>query len=180
MSSFEQEIYKWYLENKRDLPWRKTTDPYKIWISEIILQQTRVAQGISYYNRFIEEFPTAFDLANASEDNVLKLWQGLGYYTRARNLSFTAKDIVSNHNGIFPNDFKTILSLKGIGNYTAAAIASIAFGLPYAAVDGNISRVISRYYGILTPIDSNIGKNEIQKIASDLISNNNAGLHNQA
>ena len=180
MSSFEQVIYNWYLENKRDLPWRKTTDPYKIWISEIILQQTRVAQGINYYNRFIEEFPTVSDLANASEDSVLKLWQGLGYYTRARNLHLTAKHIVNNYNGVFPSEYKTILSLKGIGNYTAAAIASIAFNLPHAAVDGNIYRVISRYFGITKPIDSEKGKIEIQKIASDTIQSKNAGFHNQA
>jgi len=180
MSSFSQEIYNWYLVNKRDLPWRKTSDPYKIWISEIILQQTRVAQGINYYTRFISEFPTVYDLANAKEDNVLKMWQGLGYYTRARNLHYTAKYIVNNYKGVFPNDFKTIVSLKGIGNYTAAAIASIAFNLPHAAVDGNITRVISRYFGITMPIDSEKGKSDIQEIASDLISTRNAGLHNQA
>lgn len=180
MCSFTLEIYKWYNNNKRDLPWRETSDPYKIWISEIILQQTRVAQGISYYNRFVEQFPTVFELANASEDTVLKLWQGLGYYSRARNLHFTAKYIVNNYKGFFPNDFKSILSLKGIGSYTAAAIASIAFGLPNAAVDGNVYRVISRYYGISTPVDSGKGKNEIQKIANKLISEKNPGLHNQA
>jgi len=180
MDSFTHEIYKWYNNNKRDLPWRETSDPYKIWISEIILQQTRVAQGMGYYNRFVEEFPTIFDLANASEDTVLKLWQGLGYYSRARNLHFTAKFIVNNHNGIFPSDYKSILSLKGIGNYTSAAIASIAFDLPYAAVDGNIYRVISRYFGISTPIDSEKGKSEIQKIANELILEKNPGFHNQA
>jgi A/G-specific adenine glycosylase len=180
MDGFTQVIYNWYLNKRRDLPWRETKDPYKIWISEIILQQTRVAQGINYYNRFIEEFPAVFDLANATEDTVLKLWQGLGYYTRARNLHFTAKYIVNNYNGVFPNDFKTILSLKGIGNYTAAAIASIAFDLPHAAVDGNIYRVLSRYYGISTPIDAEPGRTEIQKIATDLITANNPGLHNQA
>jgi len=180
MYSFKQEIYKWYSINKRDLPWRETSNPYKIWISEIILQQTRVAQGIKYYNRFIKEFPTVFDLARAPEDRVLKLWQGLGYYTRARNLHFTAKFIVTNYNGVFPNNFEAILSLKGIGNYTAAAIASIAFDLSYAAVDGNIYRLFSRYFGISTPIDSENGKIEIKKIASDLISSNHAGFHNQA
>lgn len=180
MSSFALEIYKWYFTNKRDLPWRNTTDPYKIWISEIILQQTRVAQGTNYYNRFIEEFPTVFDLANAPEDSVLKLWQGLGYYTRARNLHFTAKHLVNNYNGIFPKDFENILLLKGIGSYTAAAIASIAFDLPHAVVDGNIYRVICRYFGISTPIDMKKGKIEIQKIATDLISSTNSGFHNQA
>ena len=180
MDSFTQKIYKWYINNKRDLPWRETSDPYKIWISEIILQQTRVVQGMSYYNRFVEKFPTVFDLACASEDTVLKLWQGLGYYSRARNLHATAKLIVKEHKGIFPNDYKSILSLKGIGNYTAAAIASIAFNLPNAAVDGNIYRVISRYFGIITPIDSQKGKTEIQKIANDLITVKNPGFHNQA
>ena len=180
MNSFSLEIYKWYNINKRDLPWRGSIDPYKIWISEIILQQTRVAQGMSYYDRFVEAFPTIFDLANASEDTVLKLWQGLGYYSRARNLHFTAKYIVINYKGIFPNDYKTILSLNGIGNYTAAAIASIAFDLPHASVDGNVYRVISRYFGISTPIDSEQGKAEIQKIANDLIDKKNPGFHNQA
>jgi len=180
MDGFTQVIYNWYLNKRRDLPWRETTDPYKIWISEIILQQTRVAQGTSYYNRFIGEFPTVFDLANATEDTVLKLWQGLGYYTRARNLHFTAKYIVNNYNGVFPNDYKSILSLKGIGSYTAAAIASIAFDLPHAAVDGNIYRVLTRYYGISTPIDAEPGRTEIQKIATDLITASNPGLHNQA
>jgi A/G-specific adenine glycosylase len=180
MMSFPHEIYKWYLTHKRDLPWRETSDPYKIWISEIILQQTRVAQGMSYYNRFTEKYPTVFDLANASEDDILKLWQGLGYYTRARNLHFTAKTIVNNFNGVFPNDFKTILSLKGIGNYTAAAIASIAFDLPYATVDGNIYRLYSRYLGISTPVDSETGKNEIQEIASSILPATNTGFHNQA
>ncbi len=180
MDSFTQEIYNWFNSNKRDLPWRKTTDPYKIWISEIILQQTRVAQGINYYNNFIEKFPSVFDLANSSEDNILKLWQGLGYYTRARNLHFTANFIVNEYNGVFPRDFKTIRSLKGVGDYTAAAIASIACNLPHAAVDGNIYRVISRFYGISTPIDSQKGKTEIQKIANDLIPIKNPGFHNQA
>ncbi len=180
MNGFEQEIYTWYLTYKRDLPWRHTTDPYKIWISEIILQQTRVAQGINYYKRFIEEFPTVFDLADASEDEILKLWQGLGYYSRARNLHFTAKQIVNQFNGVFPRDFKTILSLKGIGNYTASAIASIAFDLPHAALDGNIIRVISRYFGITAPVDTEKGISEIQKIASELIPDKNAGFHNQA
>jgi A/G-specific adenine glycosylase len=180
MGSFTLEIYKWFNNNKRDLPWRNTSDPYKIWISEIILQQTRVAQGMSYYNRFVDEFPTVFHLANAHEDTVLKLWQGLGYYSRARNLHFTAKFIVNSYNGVFPSDYKSILSLKGIGNYTAAAISSIAFDLPYAAVDGNICRVISRFYGITTPIDSEKGKAEIQKIADDLVDRRNPGFHNQA
>ncbi len=180
MDSFKQEIYRWFLINKRDLPWRETTDPYKIWISEIILQQTRVIQGIDYYNRFITEFQNVSELANATEDKVLKLWQGLGYYTRARNLHFTAKYIVNNYYGVFPKDFNAILKLKGVGNYTAAAIASIAFNLPHAVVDGNIYRVLSRLFGISTPIDTEKGKKEIQKIADDIIDIQNPGFHNQA
>src|SRR5690606_14612183 len=144
-------LLDWYGKEGRDLPWRETTDPYKIWISEIILQQTRVAQGTDYYLRFIEKFPTIGHLATASEDDVLKLWQGLGYYTRARNLHATAKKIVADFDGKFPPDYKTILSLKGIGSYTAAAIGSIAFDLPRPAIDGNIYRVLSRYFGITTP-----------------------------
>ncbi len=180
MRSFAQEIYNWYEFNKRDLPWRNSDNPYNIWISEIILQQTRVAQGINYYLRFIEKFPTVFDLAKSNEDNILKLWQGLGYYSRARNMHHTAKLLVERHNGIFPSDYKTLLSLKGVGKYTAAAIASIAFDLPVAAVDGNIYRIISRYFGISTPIDTISGKSEIQKIADELMPSNNAGYHNQA
>jgi A/G-specific adenine glycosylase len=180
MHGFTQEIYQWFLVNKRNLPWRETNDPFKIWISEIILQQTRVIQGIDYYNRFINEFQNISELANSSEDKVLKLWQGLGYYTRARNLHFTAKYIVNNYNGVFPNDFNAILKLKGVGNYTAAAIASIAFNLPHAVVDGNIYRVLSRYFGVFTPIDSEKGKKEIQKIADDIIDLQNPGFHNQA
>ena len=180
MGGFTQEIYKWFLKNKRDLPWRQTSDPYKIWISEIILQQTRVAQGTNYYNRFIQKYPTIIDLASATEDEVLKLWQGLGYYSRARNLHYTAKYIVKNHNGEFPSDYKTVLSLKGIGKYTASAIVSIAYNLPYAAVDGNIQRVISRYFGINEPIDSTGGLKKIQVIADELLDPENAGMHNQA
>lgn len=180
MGSFAPEIYNWYTLNKRDLPWRETNDPYKIWISEIILQQTRVAQGIDYYNRFIEEFSTVSELANAPEHDVLKLWQGLGYYTRARNLHYTAKFITHQFNGVFPVDYNQIISLKGVGNYTAAAIASIAFNIPKAVVDGNVNRVLSRYFGILTPVDSEKGKKEIQKLADELLDVQNPGYHNQA
>lgn len=180
MNEFLDEIYRWFRLNKRDLPWRKTTDPYRIWLSEIILQQTRVAQGIQYYERFIEKYPTVFQLAAASEDDVLKLWQGLGYYTRARNLHFTAKQIVNVYNGKFPNKYDEILKMKGIGLYTAAAIASIAFSLQHATVDGNIYRVLSRYFGIRTPIDSTLGKKEFNELAESLISGANPGMHNQA
>ena len=180
MDNFLTTIYKWYNINKRDLPWRKDRDPYKIWLSEIILQQTRVEQGKNYFYSFVENYPTVNDLANAHEDEVLKLWQGLGYYSRARNLHASAKIIASQYNGIFPNDYKSILALKGVGPYTAAAIASIAFSLPYPAVDGNIYRVLSRYYGIETPIDSTAGKKEFQQLAEDLIQGQDPGMHNQA
>lgn len=180
MSIFNQTIYDWYNSNKRELPWRNTPDAYKIWISEIMLQQTRVAQTEIHFNRFIAVLPTVFALAKADEDTVLKLWQGLGYYTRARNLHATAKIIVEKYNGIFPNDYHEILKLPGIGHYTAAAIASIAFNRPYAAVDGNVYRVLSRYFGIATPIDSEMGKKEFQQLASVVLAENNPGLHNQA
>jgi A/G-specific adenine glycosylase len=180
MSDFRNDIYTWFLRNKRELPWRKTKDPYRIWISEIVLQQTRVAQGIGYYNRFIESFPTVYKLAFATEDEVLKLWQGLGYYSRARNLHFSAKLIVNEFGGIFPNEYEKILKLKGIGLYTAAAISSIAFNLPHPTVDGNIYRVLSRYFGIETPIDSNTGKKEFYTIAEELLLHDDPGMHNQA
>jgi A/G-specific adenine glycosylase len=166
--------------NKRDLPWRATRDPYLIWLSEIIMQQTRIDQGLAYYNRFAGEFPSVFDLASASEDQVLKLWQGLGYYSRARNLHATAKYICEIYNGKFPNDYKSILSLKGIGEYTASAIASISFNLEYPAVDGNVYRVLARYFGISAPIDSGTGKKTFYELAAQLIKGNDPGMHNQA
>ncbi len=180
MSIFNQTIYDWYSSNKRDLPWRNTNDAYKIWISEIMLQQTRVAQTELYFKRFITAMPTVFALAKADEDTILKLWQGLGYYTRARNLQATAKIIIEKYNGIFPGDYHEILKLPGIGHYTAAAIASIAFNQQYAAVDGNVYRVLSRYFGISTPIDSEMGKKEFQQLASAILAENNPSLHNQA
>lgn len=180
MDDFLQYIYKWYDKNSRLLPWRKTTDPYKIWISEIILQQTRVNQGISYYLRFIERFPDVKDLAMAGEDEVLKLWQGLGYYSRARNLHTAAKQIEKKYGGKFPERYPEILALKGIGPYTAAAIASIAFGLPYPALDGNIYRVLARYFGISTPPDTGKGKKEFLKVATEIMPADNPGFHNQA
>ena len=180
MDFFCTPIHSWYSLNKRDLPWRTTRDPYLIWLSEIIMQQTRIDQGLAYYNRFANEFPTVSDLASASEDQVLKLWQGLGYYSRARNLHFTAKYIKEQYNGIFPNNYKSILSLKGIGEYTAAAIASISFNLEYPAVDGNVYRVLSRYFGISTPIDSGTSKKAFYELAKELIKGNDPGMHNQA
>ena len=173
-------LVTWYEEHKRDLPWRRTLNPYKIWLSEIILQQTRVAQGLPYYNNFLTAFPTITDLALATEDEVLKLWQGLGYYSRARNLHFSARFIAKNYNGVFPTKYDDILSLKGVGVYTAAAIASFSKNLPYAVVDGNVIRVLSRIFGISVPFDTSIGKKEFQKLAQKLLSLENPGLHNQA
>ena len=173
-------LIRWYNQNKRDLPWRETRDPYFIWLSEIILQQTRVAQGYSYYMRFVETFPTVDSLANAHEDEVLKLWQGLGYYSRARNLHSAAKMIVSAHNGVFPSAYKDILSLKGVGEYTAAAIASFAFELPYAVVDGNVFRVLSRLFALDTPIDTTQGKRLFTDLANELLDTGNPGAHNQS
>lgn len=173
-------LIEWYNNNKRDLPWRDTKDPYLIWISEIILQQTRVVQGYEYYLRFIEAFPDVRSLAMAHEDEVLKLWQGLGYYSRARNLHAAAKAILDIHNGIFPTEYKDVLALKGIGEYTAAAITSFAYKLPYAVVDGNVYRFLSRLFGISTPIDTGAGKKEFSQVASELLDVNEPDSHNQA
>lgn len=170
----------WYERNKRDLPWRNTRNPYYIWLSEVILQQTRVDQGLAYYNRFVARFPEIKDLAEADEDEVLKLWQGLGYYSRARNLHTTAKLIHSNFKDVFPSDYASILVLKGIGEYTAAAIASFAFDQPVATVDGNVYRVLSRIFGVDEPIDTGNGKKIFAALAQMVLDKNNPGLHNQA
>lgn len=175
-----ERLIHWYQINRRILPWRETTDPYIIWISEIILQQTRVAQGLDYFNRFITRFPDVQALAEASEDEVLKYWQGLGYYSRARNLHTAAKTIMQQFGGKFPTDYSEVKSLKGIGDYTAAAIVSFAWNQPYAVVDGNVYRVLSRLFAIETPIDSTQGKKEFAELASALLSHKEAGLHNQA
>ena len=164
---FSETILRWYAENGRDLPWRRTRDPYAVWLSEIILQQTRVAQGWAYWERFLERFPTVDALAAAPEDEVLRLWQGLGYYSRARNLHAAAKQIVSM--GGFPSTLEGIRSLKGVGDYTAAAIGSIAFGLPAAVVDGNVYRVLARYFGIATPVGSTAAKKEFTALAQRLL-----------
>ena len=177
---FSDILIHWYSKYKRELPWRNTTSPYHIWLSEIILQQTRVAQGLDYYNKFIDKYPTIEDLANDTEDNVLKLWQGLGYYSRARNLHGTAKVISTELNGTFPVTYDEIIKLKGIGAYTAAAISSFCFGEKRAVVDGNVYRVLSRYFGINTPIDSTIGKKEFQELAQECLSIENPGEYNQA
>ena len=178
--SFSNTLYTWYLANKRELPWRSTKDPYFIWLSEIILQQTRVEQGLPYYLKFIKSFPTIIDLAVATEDEVLKLWQGLGYYSRARNLHITAKYIMKYCDGIFPQAYNDILNLKGVGPYTAAAIASFSFGLPYAVVDGNVIRVLGRVFGISISFETSLGKQKYQKLAQDLLNKSDPAEHNQA
>jgi A/G-specific adenine glycosylase len=176
---FSDKVVEWYLANKRDLPWRHTTDPYKVWLSEIILQQTRVNQGMPYYLRFLEAFPTVLDLANATEEAVLRLWQGLGYYTRARNLHKCAKIVVSSYNARFPTDYQTLMTLPGIGEYTAAAIASFSSRQAVAVVDGNVSRVLSRIFGIEQEINSTEGKKVFSKLANELISRKSPDVHNQ-
>lgn len=171
-------LLQWFGTHGRDLPWRHTTDPYAIWLSEVILQQTRIQQGLAYWQRFMQQFPTAEALAAASEDEVLRLWQGLGYYSRARNLHAAAKQIVAL--GRFPDTLEGIRALKGVGDYTAAAIASIAYGLPAAVVDGNVYRVLSRYYGIDTPINSSEGRRTFAALAQSLLPPHDAGTFNQA
>lgn len=180
MFDFKNSLINWYEENKRNLPWRKSVDPYKIWLSEIILQQTRVAQGLPYYQKFINRFPTVFDLAQADEEEVLKLWQGLGYYSRARNLHYTAQIIVQNEQGVFPNAYQELIRLKGIGDYTASAISSICFNEPKAVLDGNVFRVISRIFGIDLPINSTEGKKIFKEKANELLDRQNPGTYNQA
>ncbi len=176
MPSFASVLIDWYALHKRDLPWRNTRDPYLIWISEIILQQTRVAQGLAYYLRFTRRFPTPAALAAAPEDEVLKLWQGLGYYSRARNLHAAAKSM----NGTFPSSYAGVLALKGVGEYTAAAVCSFAYRMPYAVVDGNVYRVLARVFGIHTPVDSSAGKKEFAALAQDLLDKRRPDLYNQA
>jgi len=177
---FSEKIIRWYKINKRNLPWRKTNDPYKIWLSEIILQQTRIDQGLKYYLDFVNNYPDIKLLAKASEEQVLKLWQGLGYYSRARNMHKTARDIVENHQGSFPVKYDDIINLKGIGEYTAAAIISFAYNQAYPVVDGNVMRFLSRIYGIKTPVNSTAGKKEIYSLALDLIDKDQPGEFNQA
>lgn len=180
MTDFSLQIVDWYRRNKRDLPWRNTNDAYQIWLSEIILQQTRVDQGMSYFLKFIKNYPTVFDLAKADEQEVLNDWQGLGYYSRARNLHHTAKIIVEKHKGIFPNKYLEIIQLKGIGEYTAAAISSFGFGLHHAVLDGNVFRVLSRLFDIDTGIDTPKGKKEFTFLAQELLPKKDSATHNQA
>jgi A/G-specific adenine glycosylase len=177
---FTANLLGWFKKNHRDLPWKNTKDPYKIWLSEIILQQTRVEQGHSYYLRFVEQYPTVEALASAPLDDELKLWQGLGYYSRARNLHLTAQTVTTHHSGQFPASSSALLSLKGIGEYTAAAIASFAFGESAPALDGNGYRILTRVFGIYTPIDSNEGKKTLRKLAQELIPQRYPADFNQA
>jgi len=177
---FSELLIHYYTNHYRKLPWRDTSNPYYIWLSEVILQQTRVAQGLKYYYKFIEHYPTIQDLAAANEDEVLKLWQGLGYYSRARNILATARDVVNQYNGEFPSTFTELKKLKGVGDYTAAAIASFAFGEAVPVVDGNVSRVISRYFGVEEAIDGNHGKKLIRNIVGQEMDRSNPALFNQA
>lgn len=177
---FTNLLIEWYLQNKRDLPWRNTTNPYPIWLSEIILQQTRVAQGMPYFYAFLESFPTVKELAIANEQQVLKLWQGLGYYSRARNLHQTAQYIANELDGVFPNSYAGLIQLKGIGEYTAAAIASFAYNEPVPVVDGNVFRVVSRYFGIESDISTGKTKKEFTALAAELLSKEQPALFNQA
>jgi A/G-specific adenine glycosylase len=178
--NFTKTLERWYQKNKRDLPWRRTKDPYRIWISEIILQQTRIEQGLDYYLKFLEKFPDINSLAEADEEEVLKIWQGLGYYSRARNLHSAAMEIMALHHGVFPKTYDGIRKLKGIGDYTAAAIASIAFRISTPVVDGNVLRLFSRFFGINEPIDKVKGKAAILGKANQLINPEHPGDFNQA
>lgn len=177
--SFAPKILNWYYEHQRNLPWRETRDPYKVWLSEIILQQTRVAQGMPYYLRFVEAFSTVHDLANAPEEQVLKLWQGLGYYSRARNLHTTAKMVVTDFKGEFPKTYKELKSLKGVGDYTASAIASFCFDVPEPVVDGNVYRVLSRYFDVDIPINSTQGIKYFKELAREVMDAENIRDYNQ-
>jgi A/G-specific adenine glycosylase len=180
VKKFDCKIIEWYNEHKRTLPWRETSDPYKIWLSEIILQQTRVSQGMPYYNRFVEKYLTVDHLAKAPEQEVLRMWQGLGYYSRARNLHKCAKEVSTKYEGAFPGSFEALKKLPGIGDYTAAAIASISFKEPVAVVDGNVYRVMARIFGIDTPINSSKAKKEFFDLANRLISKQQPDIYNQA
>ncbi len=180
MSDISKSLIQWYLINKRDLPWRETTDPYRIWLSEIMLQQTQVAQGLPYYLKFLDAFPTVNDLANADEEQVLKLWQGLGYYSRARNLHATAKYVSNELKGVFPDNYSDLKKLKGVGDYTASAIASICYKEPKAVLDGNVFRVLARLYGIDIPINSSEGQKLFSKLSQELLDEKNPDTNNQA
>lgn len=178
---FTEQLMQWHLkENKRKMPWKEIKDPYKIWLSEIILQQTRVEQGWAYYEKFIQHFPTIIHLANAKDELVFKLWEGLGYYNRCKNLLATARFVRDYYNGIFPTNYDDIIALKGIGSYTASAIASFAYNQPYAVLDGNVFRVLSRYFAIETPIDTTKSKHEFSILAKEVLHKQKSALYNQA
>ena len=178
---FTQKLMQWHeADNDRSLPWKEEKNPYKIWLSEIILQQTRAEQGLPYYLRFTEAYPDVIALADAVDEDVFRLWQGLGYYARCRNMLASARQVRDEHGGIFPKTYNEILALKGVGAYTAAAIASFAYGLPHAVVDGNVYRVLSRYFGIDTPIDSTQGKKEFTELANSLLDTKDSAGYNQA
>lgn len=180
MSNFTKTLLNWYRVHQRNLPWRETSNPYNIWLSEVILQQTRVTQGLPYYLKFITKYPTVFDLARADEEEILKLWQGLGYYSRARNLHQAAKMVVELDKGVFPTSYKDLKKLKGVGDYTASAIASICYQEPVAVLDGNVFRVLSRFLGIDTPINTTVGKKIFKEKANSFLDHNNPGEYNQA
>jgi A/G-specific adenine glycosylase len=178
--NWSKEIQNWYLQHKRDLPWRNTTDAYTIWLSEVILQQTRVEQGLPYFYRFMEKYPDVTAFANATEDEILKLWQGLGYYSRGRNMLTTARKILENNKGVFPTTYEELIRLKGIGEYTAAAISSFAADEVKAVVDGNVYRVLARWFGVEEPINSTTGKKLFQQFADEVLDRKHPGQHNQA
>src|ERR1700753_4252222 len=178
--SFPDKLVQWYNTNKRDLPWRNTTDAYIIWLSEIILQQTRVEQGMPYFYRFVEKYPNVSSFAAADEDDILKLWQGLGYYSRGRNMLKTARQVVEIYGIKFPEAYEQLINLKGIGEYTAAAISSFSSNEARAVVDGNVARVLARYFAISEPVNSTKGKKLFQETANELLNKENPGLHNQA
>ena len=180
MKNFNKKLIEWYSEHKRNLPWKNNSDPYQIWLSEIILQQTRTEQGLPYYLKFVGKYPTIIDFANTGLDEILKTWEGLGYYSRARNMHITAKNIRDNFHGVFPKTYEEIRKLKGVGDYTAAAIASFAYQLPYAVLDGNVFRFLSRYFGQDIPIDTSEGKKYFQNKAQELLNKHDAASHNQA
>jgi A/G-specific adenine glycosylase len=178
--TFSEEIIEWYHKHKRDLPWRNTNDPYIIWLSEIIMQQTRVEQGMPYFNRFAEKYPTVKHFASATEEEILKLWQGLGYYSRGRNMHQTSREVMEEHAGYFPKNYDSLIRLKGIGEYTAAAISSFSSNEAKAVVDGNVFRLLSRYFGINTPINTGKGKKIFTDLANELLDQTQAGTFNQA
>jgi A/G-specific adenine glycosylase len=180
LTTLSDTLIAWYASHHRDLPWRKTKDPYAIWVSEIILQQTRVAQGLDYYPRFLQSFPTVQSLAEASIDDVMRVWQGLGYYTRARNMCAAAKQVVNEYGGKFPDTYEGLRSLRGVGDYTASAIGAFAFNIPRPAVDGNVYRIWSRIFGVFTPIDTPGGQKELYQIAFEQLDQTRSAIFNQA